>query len=200
MLLFFFFLFCLAASVVVSWVGQRRPGAPFLWLASITGYLFRENKVFMVALTGAICLHLSGNVILGAVKYNTSGFTIITHTMCGFFVRELIARIDRGYPFIDRIRSRLPARARRYVTPSTLAFACCGVNAIQEEIWELIRPGMWPTRFIHVADQLADLVCDTTGIMISLNKEWFAHVFGRVSGRATITDMRDSIEDSADLE
>jgi len=200
MLIFFFFLFCLVASGIIYWVAQRRPSAPFLWLASITGYLFRENKVFMVVLTGAICLHLTGSVILGPVKYNTSGFTIVTHTMFGFFVRELIERIDRGFPFIDKIRSKLPERARKYVTPSTLAFAFCGLNAIQEEMWELIRPGMWPTRLIHVADQIGDLVCDITGITISLNKERFAQVFGRAFGRASITDMGDSIEDSADLE
>jgi len=154
----------------------------------------------MVVLTGAICLHLTGSVILGPVKYNTSGFTIVTHTMFGFFVRELIERIDRGFPFIDKIRSKLPERARKYVTPSTLAFAFCGVNAIQEEMWELIRPGMWPTRLIHVADQIGDLVCDITGITISLKKERFTQVFGRAFGRASITDMGDSIEDSADLE
>lgn len=200
MLLFFFFLFCLAASGIIYLVAQRRPSAPFLWLASITGYLFKENKVFMLALTGAICLHLGGTVMLGAVKYNTSGFTIITHTMFGFFVRELIERIDRGFPFIGKIRSKLPERTRKYVTPSTLAFAFCGLNALQEEIWDLIQPGMWPTRLIHVADQLADLVCDITGITISINKGWFVQVFGRVFGRASITDMGDSIEDSADLE
>ena len=200
MLLFFFFLFCLAAAGIICWVAQRRPSAPFLWLASITGYLFRENKVFMLALTGAICLHFAGNVMLGGVKYNTSGFTIITHTMFGFFVRELIERIDSGFPFIDKIRSKLPQRARKYVTPSTLAFVFCGVNAIQEEIWNLIRPGMWPTRLIHVADQLADLVCDITGITISLNKGWFVQVFGRVFSRVSITDSGDSIEDNTDLE
>jgi len=200
MLLFFFFLFCLAASGIIYWVAQRRPSAPFLWIASITGYLFRENRVFMVALTGAICLHLAGTVMLGPVKYNTSGFTVITHIMFGFFMRELIERIDRGYPFIDKIRSKLPERARRYVTPSTLAFAFCGVVAIQEEIWELIRPGMWPTRLIHVADQIGDVVCDITGITISLKKESFVQVFSRVFGAVSITDSGDSIEDSADLE
>ena len=200
MLLFFFFLFCLAASGIIYWVAQRRPSAPFLWVASITGYLFRENRVFMVALAGAICLHLAGSIMLGPVKYNTSGFTIITHIMFGFLVRELIERIDSGFPFIDKIRSKLPARARKYVTPSTLAFVFCGANAIQEELWELIRPGMWPTIFIHVADQIGDLVCDITGITISLNKGWFAQAFDRVFGRVSIADMGDSIEDSADLE
>ncbi|MBE0415012.1 MAG: hypothetical protein IBX36_00520 [Dehalococcoidia bacterium] len=156
--------------------------------------------MFMVALTGAICLHFAGTVILGGVKYNTSGFTIITHTMFGFFMRELIERIDRAQPFIGKIRSKLPERARKYVTPSTIAFACCGANALQEEVWELIRPGMWPTRLIHVADQLADAVCDITGIIISLNKGWFVQVFDRLFNRAPITDIEDSIEDSGDLE
>ena len=198
--LFLFCLFCLAASGIISWVAQRRPLAPFLVIASITGYLFRENRAFMVALGGVICLHLAGTVILGGIRYNTSGFTIITHTMFGFFVRELIERVDRAYPFIGKIRGRLPEKGRKYVTPSTLAFVVCGANAIQEEIWELIRPGMWPTTFIHVADQLADVVCDTTGIIISLKKEWFVQAFGRLFGRAPITDSSDSIEDSRDLE
>jgi len=200
MLLFLGFLFCLPASAIICWVAQRRPSAPILWLASVIGYLFRENKVFMVGLTGAICLHLAGTVILGGVKYNTSGFTIITHPMFGFFTRELIERIDRAQPFIGKIRSKLPERARKYVTPSTLAFAFCGANAIQEEIWEQIRPGMWPTRLIHVADQLADAVCDITGIIISLNKGWFVQAFGRLLNRAPVTDSGDSIEDTGDLE
>jgi hypothetical protein len=59
---------------------------------------------------------------------------------------------------------------------------------------------MWPTIFIHVADQIGDLVCDITGITISLNKGWFAQAFDRVFGRVSIADMADSIEDSADLE
>jgi hypothetical protein len=159
-----------------------------LWLASIIGYLFRENKVFMVGLTGAICLHLSGSVVLGGVKYNTSGFTIITHTMFGFFMREFIERVDRAKPFIGRIRSKLPRRARKYVTPSTIAFAFCGVNGLQEEIWDRMNPGMWPTRLVHVADQLADVVCDTAGIIISLNKKWFVQVSGRLYDRGSITD------------
>ena len=139
----------------------------------------------MVALTGAILLHLAGTLTLGPVKYNTSGFTLITHTMFGFFMRELIERVDRAYPFISKIRSKLPERSRKYVTPSTLAFVVCGANAIQEEIWELIHPGMWPTTFIHVADQLADVVCDTTGIIISLRKEWFARAFGSLHDRVS---------------
>jgi len=200
MLLFFGFLFFLAASAIIYWVAQRRPSAPFLWLASIIGYLFRENKVFMIGLAGAICLHLVGTVMLGGVKYNTSGFTIVTHTMFGFFVRELIVRIDRTQPFIDKIRSKFPQRARRYITPSTLAFVFCGANAIQEEIWSLIRPGLWPTTFIHVADQIADVVCDTAGIIISINKEWFARAFDRVFNRVPTTESGDSIEDTGDLE
>ena len=199
MLLLLLFLFCLAASGIIYWVAQRRPSAPFLWVASIIGYLFRENKVFMVGLTGAICLHLGGSVMLGGVKYNTSGFTIITHTMFGFFMRELIERVDRAKPFIGKIRSKLPRRARKYVTPSTIAFACCGVNGLQEEIWDRLNPGMWPTRLIHVADQLADVVCDTTGIIISLNKKWFVQVSGRVRDRVSITAGGDSFEDSGDL-
>ena len=199
MLLLLIFLFCLAASGIIYWVAQRRPSAPFLWVASIIGYLFRENKVFMVGLTGAICLHLGGSVMLGGVKYNTSGFTIITHTMFGFFMRELIERVDRAKPFIGKIRSKLPRRARKYITPSTLAFACCGVNAIQEEIWDRLNPGMWPTRLIHVADQLADVVCDTTGIIISLNKKWFVQVSGRVHDRGSTAEVQESIEDSGDL-
>lgn len=199
MLLLLLFLFCLAASGIIYWVAQRRPSAPFLWVASIIGYLFRENKVFMVGLTGAICLHFGGSVILGGVKYNTSGFTIITHTMFGFFMRELIERVDRVYPFIDKIRSKLPRRARKYVTPSTLAFACCGVNAIQEEIWERISPRMWPTGLIHVVDQLGDVVCDTTGIIISLNKKWFVQVFSRRVTESQSQIGQDSIEGSGDL-
>ena len=199
MLLLLLFLFCLAASGIIYWVAQRRPSAPFLWVASIIGYLFRENKVFMVGLTGAICLHLGGSVMLGGVKYNTSGFTIITHTMFGFFMRELIERVDRAKPFIGKIRSKLPRRARKYITPSTLAFACCGVNAIQEEIWERISPGMWPTGLIHVVDQLGDVICDTTGILISLNKKWFVQVAGRVHDRGSTAEVRESIEDSGDL-
>jgi len=170
-----------------------------VWLASVTGYLFRENKVFMVGLAGAISLHFAGTIILGAVAYNTSGFTIITHTMFGFFMRELIERIDRAQPFIDKMRGKLPERTRKYITPSTLAFALCGANGIQEEIWNLISPGMWPTPFIHVADQLSDAVCDTAGIITSLNKEWFGRAFGRLFNRVPITNG-DSIEDSRDLE
>lgn len=156
--------------------------------------------MFMVGLTGAICLHFAGSVILGGVKYNTSGFTIITHTMFGFFMREVIERADRGYPFIGKIRSKLPKRVRKYVTPSTLAFACCGVNGLQEEIWDQIKPGMWPSRLIHVADQLADVVCDTTGIIISLNKKWFVQVFGRRVTESPSQIGQDSIEGSGDLE
>jgi len=191
MVLSLFFLFCLVVSGIIYWVAQRRPLAPLLWLASIIGYLFRENKAFMIALTGAISLHFAGTIILGGVKYNTSGFTIVTHTMLGFFMRELIVRADRGYPFIDKIRSKLPERGRKYVTPSTLAFAFCAANAIQEEIWELIHPGMWPTRLIHVADQLGDVVSDITGIIISLRKEWFVQAFGRLYDRVSVKNRGD---------
>lgn len=191
MQLFFFFLFCLAVSGVCYLMAQRRSLTPLLAVAAITGSLFRENKVFMIALTGAISLHFAGTLILGPVKYNTSGFTIITHTMLGFFMRELIERADRAYPFIDKIRSKLPRWGRKYVTPSTLAFAFCAVNAIQEEIWELIHPGMWPTRLIHVADQLGDVVCDITGILISLRKKWFAQAFGRLYDRVSIGNRGD---------
>jgi len=200
MLLFLGFLFYLAVSAILYWVTQRRPGAPLAWLASITGYLFRENRLFMVGFAGVICLHFTGTVVLGEVKYNTSGFTIITHTMFGFFARELIVRIDTVHPFIDKFRNRFPAKARRFITPSTLAFVICGANAVQEEIWNLIRPGMWPTTFIHVADQLADVVCDITGIFISINRKWFAQVFGRVFNRVPITESTDSLEDTGDLE
>lgn len=190
-LLFFSFLFCLAACGVLCLVTQRRPLAPLSWVASMIGNLFRENKVFMVALTGAISLHFGGTVILGAVRYNTCGLDLVTHTMCGFFARELIEKADKAQPFIHKIRSKVPEGCRKYVTPSTLALAFCATNAIQEEIWNLIRPGMWPTMFIHVADQLKDAVCDTTGIIISLNKEWFVRAFGRLFGRVSITDSGD---------
>ena len=191
MILVFFLLFCLAVLGVCYLVVQRRSLAPFLLVVSITGNLFRENKVFMVWLTGAISLHFAGTIILGGVRYNTTGFTIITHTMFGFFMRELFERADRAYPFIDKIRSRLPGWGRKYVTPSTLAFAFSGVNAIQEEIWNLISPGMWPTRLIHVADQLADVVTDITGILISLRKEWFVQAFDRLYDRVSIRNRGD---------
>jgi len=200
MLLLLLFLFCLAVSGIIYWVAQRRPSAPFLLVASIIGSLFKENKVFMVGLTGAICLHLSGSVVLGGVKYNTSGFTIITHTMFGFFMRELIERVDRAKPFIGKIRGKLPVRARKLVTPSTIAFVCCGVNGLQEEIWDRMNPGMWPTRLTHVLDQLADVICDTTGIIISLNKKWFVQVSSRLHDRGSTAEVRESIKDSGDLE
>ena len=171
MLAFCFFLFILVLSGICHLVARKRPFAPALWVASVTASLFRESKLFMAALSGAMLLHLAGTVILGPVKYNLSGFDVVTHTMFGFFARELIERIDKARPFIDKIRSKAPRRVRKYITASTLAFAVCAGNAIQEELSKLIGHSLWPTVWTNLADQLKDAVTDTLGIIISLKKE-----------------------------
>ena len=197
--LFLFALFSLLVLGIVYLIAQRRPSVPFVWIASVAVALFRDNRGFMIGLGGVICLHLAGTVILGGVRYNTSGFTIITHTMFGFVTRELIVRIDRTKPFIGKIRSKFPRRARKYVTASTLAFAICGANAVQEEIWEYFHPGMWPTTLIHVVDQVSDVIFDTVGIIISIHKERFQRIFSKIFNKASVTSTEYSIKDSQDL-
>jgi len=179
MLAFCFFLFSLVLSGICHLVARRRPFAPALWVASVTASLFRESKLFIAGLTGAMLLHLAGTIILGPIKYNLNGFDIVTHTMFGFFTRELIERIDKARPFIGKIRSKAPRRLQKYITASTLAFAVCACNAIQEELSKLLGFSLWSTVWTNLADQLKDVVTDTIGIIISLKKEGLRHALKR---------------------
>ena len=199
MALFLFALLCLLVLAIFYLIAQRRPSVPFVWITSLTTTLYRDNKGFMIGLAGVICLHLAGTVLLGGVRYNTSGFTIITHTMFGFVTRELIVRIDRARPFIGKIRNKFPRKAQKYVNASTLAFAICGANAVQEEIWEYFHPGMWPTTMIHVLDQVSDVIFDTVGIIISIHKERFQRMFSKIFNKTPVTGTEYSIKDSQDL-
>ncbi len=169
MLIFLTFLGWLVISPAVHYYLLRQhPLSTFRWLASMFRYYARD-KTLMVVLWGSVALHFTGTRMLGQVSYNLTGFDVLTHTLFGFLVREMLLRTDEVHSFTSQIGGWLPKPIGSMVTVTTLAMAFCLTHEIQEQIQTFIpalKAGVWFTW----QDQTKDMLMNIVGITISLYK------------------------------
>lgn len=166
-------------SPAVHYLLRQHPLASFHWLAPVFRNYSRDRTLVLI-FWGSIVLHLIGTRTLGQVSYNTTGFDVITHTLFGFLVREMMLRANEIHSFTTQIGGRLPKPIGGMVTVTTLALVFCLAHEVQEQIQTLIpslSAGVWYTW----QDQIKDMLMNTVGITISLYKDEKRLVTGAAS-------------------
>lgn len=165
MLLFLsFLLFCFISHLKI---GGRNILHPFP-LFSIVRNLFRSYKGFFFGSMITGFLHLAGTLILGNVKYNTSGFDILTHFLMGFFVREAFIKVNLYYPLIDWVKGLFGGKG--FIGPTFFSISFFLLHEIQEGIQEFI-PLLKEMVSTQPLNQVRDLVMNLLGMTFSLVKD-----------------------------
>ncbi len=139
------------------------------WVGSILGDMARGDKKLYWALAVVLVINFIGVGILGAVDYNLTKFDMLPHFFTGFFARELMARANESYPFVDKIRDKSPRRLKKYITLTSLCFVLCMAIELREELMKRL-PGLGAIVYTDLWDQVKDAVMDTLGITVSIYK------------------------------
>lgn len=128
--------------------------------------LFKGNRTVSALLWTTVGCSVFLSNLLGARDINLTIFNPVSHFLFGYLSRELLFLSNEYYPYLDRLAQKLPERVGKHVNPTTVAFALCMGNGIQEEVQKLI-PWLKSLVWTNLRDQVTDAVMDTGGILFS---------------------------------
>lgn len=130
---------------------------------------FKADKKVTIILWMTVAASLSGTMLLGPRRFNTSNFDIPMHLLFGFLATELIRNANDYWPFVDRVRGRSPARLAPFVAPATFALALSVAHTVAEEIQDMI-PSLQASMYTDLSDVVKDTVMDGLGVALSAKR------------------------------